>query len=106
MTQDDHQGPRCKPHRWDVEKWLPIIEDTDISIPKLTCLRCGRELHVIDTTSNSRAKIAHSIATRLYEGDEYSEVYDAVGKYFSHHLARFNQWTPKPLPRGTLRAKK
>ena len=34
------------------------------------------------------AIIAHAIASRLFEGDEHSEVYDAMQDYFSRHLGR------------------
>ena len=80
---------RCNPHRWDVEKWLPIRQGADIETALMTCLNCGRELRAEDTSPNMRASIAHGIATRLYEGDEYEEVYRAVSEWFVHHLNKY-----------------
>lgn len=78
--------PKCRPHRWDVEKWLPLYKDANIEQPFMTCLECGRELRVIDTSPNMRSAIAHAIASRLYEGDKYDGVRDAVISYFNHQL--------------------
>ena len=33
-----------------------------------------------------RAAIAYSLASRLYDGDEYSEVFDSVMDYFGRGL--------------------
>ena len=77
----------CRPHRWNIEDWLPLNPHAKPEDhPSMQCLRCGRTLAVTDTTSDMRASIASGIATRLFMGDEYSEVYDAVQDYFLHHI--------------------
>ena len=81
--------PRCTRHRWDVEKWLPVIVGADIETPHITCLNCGRTLEAKDTSPNMRAAIADGIAKNIYAGDEYGEVHHAVYQYFNHHLAIF-----------------
>ena len=79
----------CNPHRWDCENWLPLFQGTDPdAYPAMTCLSCDRKLAIMDTTPNMRASIAHAIASRLFDGDEHSEVYDAMQDYFSRHLGR------------------
>ena len=77
---------KCRPHVWNVEKWLPLYKGADIGLPEITCTTCGRVLAVRDTTPNMRASITHGIASRLYEGDEYDEVQDAVLEYFAFHI--------------------
>ena len=77
---------KCRPHVWNVEKWLPIFKGADITVPEIECLNCGRVLHVRDTSPNMRASICEGIASRLFEGDEYEEVQDAVSQYFSFHI--------------------
>ena len=79
---------KCTPHRWDYENWLPIIQGSNIDLEPLRCMNCGRELYSKQTSLNMRASIAHGIASRLYGGDEYNEVYQAVGDYFMHHLQK------------------
>ena len=76
---------RCRPHVWNVEAWLPLYRSADIDAD-MECLNCGRVLSVKDTTPNMQLSITRSIASRLFDGDEYSEVYDAVSAYFRHHL--------------------
>ena len=77
------QISKCRPHSWNYEKWLPIVQG---SLPEaheaMTCKRCGRVLAVKDTSQVMRGAIAHSLASRIYDGDEYSEVYDSVVEYF------------------------
>ena len=78
---------KCNPHVWDCQNWLPIIRDTDpAAYPEMTCRNCGRKLAARDTTPNQRGSIAQAIATRMYDGDEYAEVYDSVIEYFNIHL--------------------
>ena len=79
---------KCRPHRWNIEAWLPIIKGSDIEAP-LECLLCGRVLAIAETTPNMRASMAHAIATRFLEGEEYSETHEAVFLYFNHHLDKF-----------------
>ena len=99
----------CNPHVWDYQNWLPLIVDTapawdyqnwlplivdtapadlfaPADYPAMTCQNCGRVLAIKDTSPNQRGSIASSIASRLYEGDEYSEVFGAVMDYFNQHL--------------------
>ena len=77
----------CNPHVWDYKNWLPLIVDTaPADYPAMTCQNCGRVLAIKDTSPNQRGSIASSIASRLYEGDEYSEVFGAVMDYFNQHL--------------------
>ena len=65
----------------------PLIVDTaPADYPAMTCQNCGRVLAIKDTSPNQRGSIASSIASRLYEGDEYSEVFGAVMDYFNQHL--------------------
>ena len=78
----------CSPHRWNVEQALPIYKDHDQTLTGLTCQHCGRYLDVMDTSPNMRASIAQGIASRLYEGDEYSEVHEAVMAFWSAALGR------------------
>ena len=92
---------KCSPHRWNVEDWLPLYKGTDITIPELTCRNCGRVLAVGDTTPNMRASIADGIASRLFKGDEYAEVHDAVTKYFTYQIQNpppANRYDRKPIP--------
>ena len=86
---------RCKPHRWDVEKWAPIFKGADIETKHMTCLNCGRMLRPMDTSPNMRARIANSIASRMFDGDEFDEVYESVNKYFQHHIAAVHGWRIK-----------
>ena len=78
---------KCRPHIWNYEDWLPIVEGSKPEANEaMTCLRCGRILAVMDTSQNMRSAIAHSLASRIYDGDEYSEVYDSVMDYFGRWL--------------------
>ena len=77
---------KCRTHRWNVEKWLPIYKGADISVPEITCTICGRVLAVQDTSPNMRASITEGIARRLFEGDEYSEVFDSVMECWAFHI--------------------
>ena len=81
-----HTQTQCRPHEWDLDELLaPTHEGTSDT---LTCVRSGRRLAVVDTSLNMRASIAHGIASRLYEGDEYDEVRQRICDYFEHHLSR------------------
>ena len=79
----------CKPHRWNYGERLPIIRG---SHPEkhdaIKCLNCGRVLDVMDTSPNMRASIAHSVASKLYGGDEYDEVRASVVDFFTDAIAR------------------
>ena len=97
---------KCSPHRWNVEKWLPIIRNSDITVPEMECLNCGRVLAVADTSPNMRASIAEGIAKRFCEGDEYAEVHDAVTKYFTYQIQNpppANRYDRKPQPAETVK---
>ena len=74
---------KCMPHRWEVEKWLPIIKDSDPNINELTCLNCGRVLRAADTSFDMQVNMARSIARSLYSGDEYDEVFASVMTWFA-----------------------
>ena len=54
----------------------------------IKCLNCGRVLDVMDTSPNMRASIAHSVASKLYGGDEYDEVRASVVDFFTDAIAR------------------
>ena len=84
---------KCRPHRWNIEDWLPLYKSNSVekSYPEIWCVDCGRVLAVRDTTPNMRASISDGIAKRLYDGDEYSEVYNSVNEYFEFHLAEFHK---------------
>lgn len=70
----------CRPHQWG---WpLPQGES-------LTCSACGRILHVKDTSPNARAAITNSIASRMFEGDEYTEISYIVSDWF---IAALSSW--------------
>ena len=78
---------KCRPHVWNVEPWLPLYAKArPEDHPAMECVNCGRVLAVVDTTPNMRTSIMRGIASRLFEGDEYTEVYEAVGEYFRFHL--------------------
>ena len=67
---------KCRPHKWNYEDWLPIVKGSKPEAHEaMTCQRCGRILAVRDTSPNMRAAITYSLASRLYDGDEYSEVF-------------------------------
>ena len=81
--------------------WLPLYAQADITLPEITCVNCGRVLAVVDTTPNMRSSITEGIAKRLYEGDEYEEVHDAVSKYFAYQIQNpppANRYDRKPRP--------
>lgn len=88
---------RCRPHRWNVEDWLPLWREvgaTPDDHDSIRCVNCGRVLRVEETSANQRSSIAGAIASRLFCGDEYSEVYDAVMEFFRGALHR-----QIPMPR-------
>ena len=86
---------KCRPHRWNIEDWLPLLKANRVeeTYPEIWCLNlnCGRVLAVRDTTPSMRASIADGIAKRFCEGDEYDEVYESVNEYFAYHLAAFHK---------------
>ena len=77
---------KCKPHIWDYENWLPLMKGSEpTNYPAMTCRNCGRIYPVAGIPRYRRDSIAHSIARRIFSGDEYAEVFDAVQDYFKLH---------------------
>lgn len=80
----------CRPHRWDIEHWLPILsESRPEEYDAITCLNCGRVLAIKDTSPNMRSSIADSIAKKFLDGDEYAEVCESVMEFFNSALTRY-----------------
>ena len=68
--------PKCRPHRWNIEDWLPDMAGTKKPPHhSIKCTVCDRVLALKDMTPNMKASIANGIAAHLYEGDEFDEVY-------------------------------
>ena len=89
---NEARNMKCRPHRWNIEDWLPLYgKPVEKSYPEIWCLDCGRVLAVRDMTLNMRASIANGIAKRVFDGDEYDEVYESVNEYFTYHLAAFRK---------------
>ena len=95
---------RCKPHVWNYEKWLPIIQGSDPDAhDAIECLNCGRVLPVTETSLTMRVRIAHSMASRIRAGDGYQEIFDSVTTFFNQRLAA--AWSRQGIvPPGWSRA--
>ena len=92
---------KCSPHLWNVEEWLPLYgKPVEKSYPEIWCLECGRVLAVRDMTPNMQASITHGIASRLFDGERYSEVAKAVREYFMFHSTGLRMDEPG---KGSLR---
>ena len=77
---------KCAPHIWDYENWLPIMQGAEpANYPAMTCRNCGRIYPIAGRPPYHLDSIAHSLASRIFSGDEYSEIYDSVREYFALH---------------------
>ena len=74
---------KCRPHVWNYQEWLPIIRGSEPEKhDSIRCMNCGRVLFIKDMYPNQMFSIAHSIASRVYGGDEYSEVHESAWQFF------------------------
>ena len=74
----------CAPHVWNVNDWLPILRGSHPEAhDSIQCLNCGRILKKTEMTLNMRASIATSVASRLFCGDEFDEVYAAACEFLN-----------------------
>ena len=56
----------CKPHRWDVQQWLPLLAgEAAMERDYIECLDCGRQMHRTRISGNAWASIIGSIAERM-----------------------------------------
>lgn len=78
---------KCNPHVWNYQDWLPCFRNAEPDYhDRIECRNCGRVLFIRDTTPNMRRAIARSMATRIFDGDEYEEIYEAAMDFFGWHL--------------------